>query len=226
MLARARDARRDLAAAFRRRRQDEIGGGHGRHLDVQIDAVEQRARQPRLVVRGAARVGPALAGEARLVGAAAAAGVHGGDQHEARRIGDAMVGARDRDFAGLERLAQRIEHLRLELRQFVEKQHAVMRERDFARPRAQAAADQRRHRGGMMRRCGTAAGWSARRLRSRPRPRRSSRLPAVRPASAAAGWWAAAPPASICRRRAGRPSAGCGRRRRRPRARAWRSPGP
>ena len=49
------------------------------------------------------------------------------------------------------RLAQRIERARLELRKLVEEQHAVVRERDFARPRAQAAADQRRHRGGMMR---------------------------------------------------------------------------
>ena len=51
-----RDARRDLAAAFGRRRQDQVGGGDGRHLDVQIDAVEQRPRQPALVVGGAARV--------------------------------------------------------------------------------------------------------------------------------------------------------------------------
>ena len=39
-----------------------------------------------------------------------------------------------------------------EFRQLVEKQHAVMGERNFARPRAQAAADQRRHAGRMMRR--------------------------------------------------------------------------
>ncbi len=45
-----------------------------------------------------------------------------------------MVGARDRDLAGLERLAQRVERLRLEFRQFVEEQHAVVRERDLARP--------------------------------------------------------------------------------------------
>ena len=63
-----------------------------------------------------------------------------------------MIGARDRDLAGFERLAQRVEHLRGEFRQLVEEQHAVMRERNFARPRAQAAADQSRHRGGMMRR--------------------------------------------------------------------------
>ena len=69
-----------------------------------------------------------------------------------------MIGARDRDFAGLQRLAQRIERLRRELGQFVEEQHAVMGERDFAGPRAQAAADQRRHRWRNDAGCGTAAG--------------------------------------------------------------------
>ena len=43
-----------------------------------------------------------------------------------------MVGARDHRLAGLERLAQRIEHLRVEFRQLVEKQHAEMGERRFA----------------------------------------------------------------------------------------------
>jgi hypothetical protein len=46
-----------------------------------------------------------------------------------------VVGAGDRDFAGLQRLAQRVERLRLELRQFVEEKNAVVRERDLARPR-------------------------------------------------------------------------------------------
>jgi hypothetical protein len=59
---------------------------------------------------------------------------------------------------GLERLAQRIEHLRREFRQLVEEQHAVMGERRLARPHAQAAADHGRHRGGMMRRPERAAG--------------------------------------------------------------------
>src|SRR6516162_8918115 len=63
-----------------------------------------------------------------------------------------MVRPRDGDLPDLERLAQRIEHLRLELGQLVEEEYAVMGERDFARPRAQSAADQRRHAGGMMRR--------------------------------------------------------------------------
>jgi hypothetical protein len=48
-----------------------------------------------------------------------------------------------------------------ELRQFVEEEHAVMRERDLALPRAQATADQRRHAGGMVRRAERAAVVSA-----------------------------------------------------------------
>ena len=46
---------------------------------------------------------------------------------------------------------------RLELRQFVEEQHALMRERNLAGFCAHAAAGQRRHARGMMRGCGTAA---------------------------------------------------------------------
>ena len=62
-----------------------------------------------------------------------------------------MIGARHRDLAVLQRLAQRIQHPRIELRQFVEEQHALMRQRDFAGLGAHAAAGQRRHAGGMMR---------------------------------------------------------------------------
>ena len=61
------------------------------------------------------------------------------------------VGAGDADAAGLQRLAQRFERGAVELRQLVEEQHALMRQADLAGPRAQAAADQRRQRGRMMR---------------------------------------------------------------------------
>jgi hypothetical protein len=53
-----------------------------------------------------------------------------------------VIDARDGDVAGFQRLAQRIQHLAGEFRHLVEEQHAVMRQRNFARPRAQAAADQ------------------------------------------------------------------------------------
>jgi len=83
---------------------------------VQVDAVEQRAGQPALVFGHAARVRPALAGKTGIVGAAAAVTVHRGDQHETRRIGDAVIDARDGDIADFQRLAQRIQHLRGEFR--------------------------------------------------------------------------------------------------------------
>ena len=105
----------DLAAAFGWRRQDEIGGRDDRHLDMQVDPIHQRAGQPRLIVGGAAQVRPAL--QVKPAPTRGRSGkIHRGDQHEARRIGDAVVRARDRDLAELQRLAQQIERARIELR--------------------------------------------------------------------------------------------------------------
>ena len=95
--------------------------------------------------------GAAPADVAGIVGAPAATGGNRRHQHEARRIGDAVIGAGDGDLAGLQRLAQRIEHLRGELGQLIEEQHAVMAQRNLTRPRPQTAADQRGHGSGMMR---------------------------------------------------------------------------
>ena len=68
-----------------------------------------------------------------------------GNDHRPRR-------PRDPHAALLERLAQHLEHVPAELRHFVEKQHAVMREADLARPRLLAAADERDVRDRVMRR--------------------------------------------------------------------------
>src|ERR1700691_1949196 len=82
----------------------------------------------------------------------ATAGVHRRDELKARRIADAVISPGDSHFASFERLAQTVEHLRLEFRQFVEEEHALMGERDFAGAGMRTAADERRHRGRMMRR--------------------------------------------------------------------------
>ncbi len=65
-------------------------------------------------------VGAAVAVAARLAGRrpAAFAWVHRSDELNARRVGDAMVGARDDRLSSLERLAQGIEHIRLELQYY------------------------------------------------------------------------------------------------------------
>ncbi len=55
------------------------------------------------------------------------------------------VGPGDADLAGLQRLADRIQRLRAELRQFVQEQHAVVRQRDLTRLHPHPTAGQGRH---------------------------------------------------------------------------------
>ena len=117
---------------------------------MQIDAVEERTGDLGLIIGGAAR--GAAAGERGIAQMPAAARVHRRDQLYPRRKGHVGVGAGDADAAGLQRLAERIEHRPLEFGQFVEEQHAEMREADLAGAHAQAAADQRRHRRAVVRR--------------------------------------------------------------------------
>src|SRR5690606_7271934 len=105
-------------------------------------------RQLGLIVGGAAR--RAAARKRRVAEMAAAAGVHRRDELDARRESDMGVGARDADFARLQRLAQRIEHAALEFGKLVEEEDAEMREADLARAHAQPAADERGHRRRMM----------------------------------------------------------------------------
>src|SRR3984893_9167406 len=103
-------------------RRHEVGGGDRGHLDLEVDAAEHGTRDARLVALGASR---ALAADiARLGGAAAEAGISRHDELDARGVGDALVRRRDPRLAGLERLAQRVEDLRMELRQLVEKEDA------------------------------------------------------------------------------------------------------
>ena len=54
-LARSPDPGADFGRAFRRRRQDQVGGGDGGHLAVKIDAIEKRSRHLGLIIGGAAR---------------------------------------------------------------------------------------------------------------------------------------------------------------------------
>ena len=62
-----------------------------------------------------------------------------------------MIGPGDDAFACLQGLAERIENLGREFRKLIQEKDAVMRERGFSGPGAQTAADQCRHRGGMVR---------------------------------------------------------------------------
>ena len=119
---------------------------------MKIDPIEQGTRKTRLIGLGAPLWLAATAGISGLQRMAAAAGIHRRHQLEARRIDAAMIGPGNRDLARFQRLAQRVERLGLEFRQFIEEQHAIMGERNLAGPRAGTAADKGRHRGRMMRR--------------------------------------------------------------------------
>ena len=71
---------------------------------------------------------------------AALAGVHGPHQHETTGIDKGPRDAGDRHHAVLQGLAQHLKGVPLELRQLVQKQHAVVCQRDLSRPGPAAPA--------------------------------------------------------------------------------------
>ena len=168
-------------------------GGHGGHLDAKIDAVDERARDAAAVAGDSIR--RAMTAAARVAQPAAGTGIHRGDELEVSGKRALPRGARDMDHGGLERLAQHLEHAAIPLRQFVEKQHTVMRERDLARPRIAAAADERHRTRRMVRRAvGTYSPGRSARTARRVRRSRRPRAPLLRTARAVAR--AGAAPAS------------------------------
>jgi hypothetical protein len=120
--------------------QQLLGCG-GQHLHLQVDAVEQRARQPPLVARhGLGRAAAGAAHAAARAQPAAGAGVHGGHELEARRKPRLARRARDGDDAGFQRLAQRLERGARELGQ---SRRGTARRRARARSRPAAAVSRR-----------------------------------------------------------------------------------
>ena len=82
---------------------------------------------------------------------AARTGIHRRDQAERRGEGHAAGRARDPNAPLFERLPEHLDRAARELRQLVEEEHAVVRQRDLAGPRHAAAADQRRFGAGVVR---------------------------------------------------------------------------
>lgn len=105
------------------------GGGLAGDGDVQVDAVQQRAGELSPVALDLLRGAPAAA--AGVPEKAARAGVHGGDQLEARRKTHGVAGPGDDDMPALQRLAQHLQDLAIELGQLIQKKHTVVRQGDF-----------------------------------------------------------------------------------------------
>jgi hypothetical protein len=98
----------------------------------QVDAVEQRTGKPPAVALDLVRQASAVA--FRVAPEAAGARVHRGDENEPRGIRRGAPGARNRDRAFLERLAERIENVARELSDLIEEQGPAVREADLAGP--------------------------------------------------------------------------------------------
>ena len=138
-----RDAGPDRVAAFAGTPRGEFVLGERRHLELEIDAIEQRTGDPAAVPRDL--IGRAAAARARMSEIAARTRIHRGDELEHGRELRLPGRARHADLSGLERLAEHFEHVTIELGQLVEEQHAVHRHRDLARPRIAPAAIGRAH---------------------------------------------------------------------------------
>ena len=121
-----------------------------RHLDVQIDPVEQRTRNPgHVLVYPGGRTG---AFAARIAEVSAWTRVHGGDHRESRGIGQGPGDAGQVDLAVFQGLPEHFQHMLPEFGQLVQKKHAVVGERHLSGFRNAPAADQARFRDGLVRR--------------------------------------------------------------------------
>ena len=144
-----RSAGRSRAAMTRLRISAEPSGGcaaaqllilHGRNLDVDVDAVEQRPGDLRDVALDHRRRAHALA--RLVVEIAARTRIHGGDEHEAGGKAERHGGARDGDRVVFQRLAHHLQHVARKLGQLVQKEDAVVGQADLAGAGDDAAADQ------------------------------------------------------------------------------------
>ncbi len=139
----------DNLRTFRRRRSHVLLRLDPRHLDPQVYAVSQRPRDPAAIAVDRRRGAAAAAVLGTRV--AARTRVHRRDQLEPRRVDRRPADPRDRHMPVLHRLPERLQRGSIELGQLVEKEHAVVGERHFARRHVRAAADHARIGDGVMR---------------------------------------------------------------------------
>lgn len=108
-------------------------------LDFQVDVqtVQQRTRQAGLVAFPGERRAGAGAGPVTVVPARTRIGRR--QQLAAAWVADRVHGAAHHDFAVLQRLAQRFQHVAREFGELVQEQHAAVRKAHLAGPRVGAA---------------------------------------------------------------------------------------
>ncbi|OQA25721.1 MAG: hypothetical protein BWY59_01664 [Verrucomicrobia bacterium ADurb.Bin345] len=139
--------RLDHARADRRGRLPSLHGrkvlvAHRRHLDMNVNPVQQRTRNLVAISLNLNRRATALA--FRIAVMAARARVHRRHEHEAARERHAGRRAGDGDQAVFQRLTHHLEHVAVKLRQLIQEQHSIVREAHLARHRMGSAPEQAR----------------------------------------------------------------------------------
>lgn len=134
------DARADGSGGLAGASASEVAELDRGHFDVDINAIEERAADFAAVFHG--ELWGAGAGLGGVTEVAAGAGIHGGDEHEARGEGERACGTGDGDEAIFKRLAEDFKGAAGELGEFVEEEDAVVAEGNFAGLDTDAAADQ------------------------------------------------------------------------------------
>ena len=111
---------------------------HRRHLDVDIDTVEQWAGDLAHVALDLRSRTPAFLGSISVE--TAGAGVHRAHQHQVRRKGEGHVCTGEGDAALFKRLTQKLQNIAIEFGQFIEEQNPIVGEAYFAGTRSTAPA--------------------------------------------------------------------------------------
>src|SRR6266478_5869710 len=130
----------DRSGIFRRRWRSQFLVFHGGNLNVNVNAVQQRSWNLRNVSLNHRRRAVAL--PRRVAKIAARARIHRRRQHEPRWKRHRNSRARNGHCPVLQRLPHHFQHIPLKFRQLIQKEHAIVTQRNFPRPRHRASANQ------------------------------------------------------------------------------------
>src|SRR2546426_7266039 len=149
-LVRLRHPAANSARCFAGHWRHQLCFSRRRHFQLDVDAIGKRPRHATAITRDA--FGSAAAAAGAVAAMPARAGVHRRNELKTRRELRLARGARDRDPAGFERLAQRFQDIAVEFPPLIQEQDAAVRQRDLPTARQAAAPHPRSRRGAVMRR--------------------------------------------------------------------------
>src|SRR5689334_18689742 len=138
------------AVRFRRRIAAQLAELHRRHVDVNVDSIQQWPGDLSHVTLDLRQRTATLA--RRIIPKTTGARIHRRGQNKRRRKRQRHRCAADRDLLIFKWLPQYFEHAAVKLRQLIEKQYALMGQRDFAGTRQCATTNQSGIANRMMRR--------------------------------------------------------------------------